>query len=102
MPPHTSTFIEKKFSSEIGIYSNLYKISSDYDYMLRCLKNNRLKIGYLNQYITKMKFGGDSTRLTSLLKKMIEDFKIQKKNNLKFPIISLIFKNLRKVTQFTN
>lgn len=102
MPPHTSTFIEKKFSTEIGIYSNLYKISSDYDYMLRCLKNNRLKIGYLNQYITKMKFGGDSTRLTSLLKKMIEDFKIQKKNNLKFPIISLIFKNLRKVTQFTN
>ena len=71
MPPHTSTFIEKKFSSQIGNYSNLFKISSDYDYMLRCLKNEKLKIGYFNDYVTKMKFGGDSTKISSLLKKNV-------------------------------
>ena len=47
-----------------------------------------------------MKFGGDSTKLTGLLKKMKEDLEIQRKNNLKFPIISLIFKNIRKIKQF--
>ncbi len=102
MPPHTSTFIEKKFSAQIGYYSNLFKISSDYDYMLRCLKDKNLKIGYLNDYVTKMKFGGDSTKISSLLKKMHEDFKIQKKNRLKFPLFSLLFKNLRKINQFMN
>ena len=102
MPPHTSTFIEKKFSSQIGNYSNSFKISSDYDYMLRCLKHKNLNIGYLDKYITKMKFGGDSTRILSLFKKMKEDFLIQKKNKLKFPLFSLIFKNLRKINQFIN
>ncbi len=102
MPPHTSMFIEKKFSSEIGYYSNLFKISSDYDYMLRCLKDKRLRIAYFNDYVTKMKFGGDSTKISSLLKKISEDFKIQKKNKLKFPLFSLLFKNLRKINQFIN
>ena len=100
MPPHTSTFIEQNFAKQIGNYSNKFKISSDYDYMLRCLKSSNLKIGYINEYITKMKFGGDSTRLTGLLKKMKEDLEIQRKNNLKFPIISLLFKNIRKIKQF--
>ena len=102
MPPHTSTFIEKKFSSQIGNYSNLFKISSDYDYMLRCLKNEKLKIGYFNDYVTKMKFGGDSTKISSLLKKMYEALQIQKKNKLKFPLFALLFKNLRKINQFMN
>ena len=96
----TSTFIEQNFAKQIGNYSNKFKISSDYDYMLRCLKSSNLKIGYINEYITKMKFGGDSTKLTGLLKKMKEDLEIQRKNNLKFPIISLIFKNIRKIKQF--
>ncbi len=100
MPPHTSTFIERKFSNKIGYYSNKFKVSSDYDYMLRCLKSNDLKIGYIDKYITKMKFGGDSTKLSGLLTKMKEDLKIQKKNKLKFPVFSLIFKNIRKVKQF--
>ena len=100
MPPHTSTFIERKFSNKIGNYSNKFKVSSDYDYMLRCLKSNDLKIGYIDKYITKMKFGGDSTKLSGLLTKMKEDLKIQKKNKLKFPVFSLIFKNIRKVKQF--
>ena len=99
MPPHTSTFMTN-FAKQIGNYSNKFKISSDYDYMLRCLKSSNLKIGYINEYITKMKFGGDSTKLTGLLKKMKEDLEIQRKNNLKFPIISLIFKNIRKIKQF--
>ena len=102
MPPHTSTFIEKRFSHQIGNYSNLFKISSDYDYMLRCLKDEKLKIGYLNDYVTKMKFGGDSTKISSLLKKMGEDLQIQKKNKLKFPLFALLFKNLRKINQFMN
>jgi glycosyltransferase len=31
MPPHTSLFIKKDIFKKIGLYSNKYKISSDYD-----------------------------------------------------------------------
>ena len=47
MFPHTSMFMLKKFSNYIGKYNDKYSISSDYDYIIRIMKNIKTKFYYL-------------------------------------------------------
>jgi hypothetical protein len=48
-----------------------------------------------------MRFGGDSNKsIFNILKKMQEDYLILKKNNIKFPLIKLLQKNMIKLGQF--
>ena len=44
MLPHTTLFIKKSVIRQIGIYNENYKISSDYDFILRLLKKDNLRI----------------------------------------------------------
>ena len=74
MPPHTSIFISKKLKK--NKYSINYKISADYDYLLK-LFQKKIKIEYLNNLTTIMRTGGLSSKY--LLLKFIEDNKILKK-----------------------
>ena len=49
-------FAMKKY----GKFNLTYQISADYDFMLRILKDDSLKFGYLPKVITKMRIGGAS------------------------------------------
>lgn len=94
IPPHTSLFISKKFK---GLnYSQNYKISSDYDYLLNLLKKN-VDVKHLDYNITIMRNGGLSNKAIFL--KFFEDLKIVKKN-FRFSYIVYILKLLRKINQY--
>ena len=41
MPPHPTVFIRKSVFNKIGKYKTNYKISSDYDFLLRALKKKQ-------------------------------------------------------------
>ena len=77
-----------------------YKISSDYDYIIRLFSLNKIKIIYTNQYIVSMNHGGTSTRISNYLKKATEDYMIIKKNRLGG--LSVLFKDFFKFQQFFN
>ena len=94
MPPHTSIFISKKLKN--NKYSTKYKVSSDYDYLLK-LFQKKIKIKYLNNFITIMRTGGLSSKY--LFIKYVEDNQILKKY-YKFYFIISILKILRKLNQF--
>lgn len=99
MPPHTSVFLKKNIARK-NLYNTNYKISSDYDWILRIIKKN-YNIKYLDITTTNMRLGGISNKnLNLIFKKMCEDYEIIKKNKLSFGIFTLIFKNLRKIIQF--
>jgi glycosyltransferase len=100
MPPHISVFMTKKFYEAVGEYSNEFKISSDYDFMIRCMLHDDLKAHYLNIYLMNMMYGGHSTRLSNLISKMKEDIYILKKNKINFRYFVLLLKNLQKIKQF--
>ena len=44
MPPHTTLFIKKNLIEKIGYYNENFKISSDYDFIIRLFKIEDLKI----------------------------------------------------------
>lgn len=99
MPPHTSLFVRKKIIIN-NLYSNKFPISGDYDFILRLFKK-KLKFYYMNSYITKMRYGGDSNKnLKNIFNKTYEDFLILKKNKIKLPFFALALKNISKITQF--
>ena len=99
MPPHTSMFIKRNTMVEIGDYSPNYKISSDYDYILRIYQNSKIKIKYIDKKLTIMRHGGDSTGFLNLYKKTSEDLNIISKYH-KFPWFVVFLKIYRKIFQF--
>jgi glycosyltransferase len=100
MPPHPTFYMKRKCYSELGLFSLDYKISADYESLIRYIQSERLKLSYLPSVLTKMRVGGISNRsLKSMFKKSFEDIKAMKKHRIFWPL-AIIFKNLSKIPQF--
>lgn len=100
MPAHPTLFLKKEVYNKHGSFDLDYKVSADYDFMVRILKDSELNFKYLPQLVTKMKVGGNSNRsFSNIVKKSSEDFKIIKKNKIG-GFVTLLHKNLSKISQF--
>lgn len=99
MPAHPGFFVKKEIINEVGNFNTKYKISFDYDFMVRCLKNKNINAKYLNSKTIKMLTGGNSNKLKNILKKMREDLEIIKDNEIG-NFKTLILKNITKLPQF--
>ena len=100
MAPHPTLYLTRHVYDEIGLFNTSYRISADYDFILRLFKSNFYKIHYLNKAIVHMRLGGASNKnIKNLLVKYKEDLHIIRRHKL-FGFFTLIFKNLRKIDQF--
>lgn len=100
MPAHPTFFLKKTIYLTHGKFNLKYKISADYDFMIRILKDNNLKFYYFSSIITLMRIGGNSNRsIKNILNKIIEDYMIIKLNNIG-NIFTLLNKNISKLKQF--
>lgn len=100
MPPHPTFFMKKELYKKYGTFDLNFKISADYDSLLRYLWLHNISVSYLPKVITKMRVGGESNRsFLNILKKTKEDILVLKKNNI-FWIYPLLMKNLSKLPQF--
>ena len=102
MPPHTSLFVKKAIYDSIGGFNESYKISADYDFILRFFNTKGYCFSYLPKMLVKMKVGGASTKnLKSLVIKTNEDLRVLRDNNIKTPFITLLLKKVQKIAQFS-
>ena len=100
MPPHPTLFLKKEVYKNHGLFDLSYKISADYDFMLRVFNDSELKFGYLPKLITRMRVGGASNRsLKNIIRKTKEDYIAIKRNNIG-NFTTLITKNTSKLKQF--
>ena len=100
MPPHPTLFLKKEVYEKHGLFDLSFKISADYDFMLRIFKDSELKFGYLPKVITKMRVGGASNRsLKNVIRKSKEDYRAIRSNNVG-NFLTLIKKNTSKLKQF--
>lgn len=101
MPAHPTVFIRMEVFKKHGLYDLQFRISSDYDFMLRIMQDKELRFEYLPAVITKMRLGGASNRsLKNIIIKSHEDYRAIKKNGLSNPMLVLFRKNFSKVSQF--
>lgn len=100
MPPHPSFYMKKNLYAEFGGFSLQYKISADYESLLRYIQSQRLIISYIPEVLTKMRVGGISNRsFSSMIKKSLEDINVMKKHRIFWPL-AILCKNLSKIPQF--
>ncbi|MEM9312018.1 MAG: glycosyltransferase family 2 protein, partial [Pseudomonadota bacterium] len=101
MPPHPTLYLRREVFENYGLYDASYRISGDYDAMLRYLAKGRISLAYVPEVLVKMRVGGESNRsLERIARKSREDLRALRENGVG-GIMTLAAKNLRKVTQFT-
>lgn len=102
MPPHPTVFIKKKIFDKIGFYKTDYKISADYDFLVRIFKCKNINQVYVPKVLINMRIGGMSNRsFKNLIIKSFEDYQIIKKNKIG-GLLTLFNKNFSKFGQFFN
>ncbi len=99
MPAHPTFYLKKEFYNNYGLHNTDLTINADYDLMIRMLKTKNFKAVYLPEEIIKMRLGGNSNKISNLLKKMLEDYRVIRANKIG-GIFTLIFKNFQKIPQF--
>ena len=98
MPPHPTFYTYKDVYLKYGDFDTSYKISSDYDMMLRLLYKNKVNAKYIPSVLVKMQRGGISNQnLKSMWLKTKEDLEIMRTFN--FGLFTLVSKNFRKFSQ---
>jgi glycosyltransferase len=98
MPPHPTVYIKKELFSNVGNYNKKYSISFDYDHLIRTFLKNELQCCYIAKIFVNMSIGGNSNKLKNIINKMVEDYKIIKKNGIG-NLLTLAMKNIRKIPQ---
>jgi len=100
MPPHPSMYCKKEVFEQVGLYRTDFRISADYEFILRAFSKPELKKTYLEEVIVRMETGGISNHnMRTLCIKTKEDFRAMKIHNMK-ALLSLCYKKIRKVNQF--
>jgi glycosyltransferase len=99
MPPHPSVFIRRTLIDGHGGYDASYRISGDYDAILRYFSQGNIQSVYLPRVLVKMRVGGESNRsLKHILIKMLEDYRALRRYKIG-GTGALIWKNVSKAHQ---
>ena len=101
MPAHPTLYLKREIYTKIGHFDTTYKISADYDFILRVFSQiDESKTVYLPLVLVKMRIGGVSNSgFNNIRKKMEEDLRAIKKNKIRNSILVLFLKNLSKIPQ---
>ncbi|MDD5707219.1 MAG: glycosyltransferase family 2 protein [Kiritimatiellae bacterium] len=103
MPPHPSFFARRELFERFGAYKTDYRISADYELLVRFLWVHRLRYRYLDLTTTRMRLGGVSTRsLKSTYVLNREIVKACRENGMFTALPLLFFKYLFKVFELLN
>lgn len=100
MPPHPTLYLRREVFERWGAYDTSFRISADYDAMLRWFAND-IRLAYVPKVLVKMRLGGESNAsIGSILRKSREDYRAIRRNRIG-GLRTLALKNLRKIEQFT-
>jgi glycosyltransferase involved in cell wall biosynthesis len=88
-PPHPTLYLKRDVYSKIGNFNLNYKISADFDFMLRMLLDKSIKLTYIKQVLIHMRTGGTSTaNFKSYANSLSEAHKSLKMNHVKFKLFA--------------
>ncbi|WP_019956575.1 glycosyltransferase family 2 protein [Yoonia vestfoldensis] len=100
MPPHPTLYLRRDVFDRAGLYDTSYRISGDYDGMLRFLTTGQVRLAYIPHVMVQMQMGGASNRsFAQMIRKSREDYRAIRRHNVG-GIGTLMAKNLSKLPQF--
>ncbi|MFW6326764.1 MAG: glycosyltransferase family 2 protein [Bacteroidota bacterium] len=100
MPPHPTVYVSRDFFGIIGDFNVEYRISADYEWLLRALSFPTVKVEYLPEVMVRMRLGGASNKsLRNVLSKSGEDLRAIRNHQIG-GVRTLFMKNVSKISQF--
>lgn len=100
MPPHPTFFVKRSCYEKYGKFDLDYKISADYDTVLRFLGKHQITTSYIPEVLVHMRTGGASNAsLKNIIQKTKEDYKAVQRNKFGSKK-TVLYKNLIKIPQF--
>ena len=100
MPPHPTLYLRRSVITQWGGFDTSFRISADYDAMLRYLVKGKIRMAYIPEVLVKMRIGGESnSSLSRIIRKSREDYRVLRKNGVG-GIGALAWKNFSKIGQF--
>jgi glycosyltransferase len=101
MPPHPTFFVKREIYEKYGHFNTDFRISADYELMLRFLYAYRVTTHYIGEVLVRMRLGGVSNRdIRSVITKSCEDYRACKIYGIKRGFFAIMLKNVIKIPQF--
>lgn len=102
MPGHPTLYLNREIYETYGLYNTTYTISADYEFMVRILKDDKVKLAYVPEVLVAMFYGGTSnSTLNSYLISLKEGHRALVENKIRYPWLIDIKRTLRVLLQFT-
>jgi len=100
--PHPTLFVKREvYNRSKKIFDTSFSLAADYEFILRSLKINKIKVKYLPEIIVKMRAGGASgSSLKQRIKGWNELRQAWKVNNLSVPCFFIARRVMNKISQF--
>jgi len=99
-PAHPTFFARRTLYESLGGFDESFRISSDFELMLRFLEAGRISSAHLPTVLVKMRDGGVSNRsLANILRANIECYRAFAKNGLRASPLVMLRKPLSKLAQ---
>ncbi|WQU98345.1 glycosyltransferase [Helicobacter pylori] len=98
VPAHPTLFVKKEIYERYGLYKSDYKISADFEMIIRLFVVQKISFSYLKEVLVVMCTGGASTRgFKSFLLRNRENIRACKENGIQANVFSMLLKYPRKV-----
>lgn len=99
MPPHPTLYLRTEVFERWGTYDTSFRISADYDAVLRYLVRGNIRLAYVPKVFVKMRLGGESNKPAQKLRKTREDYRALRRSGVG-GLGTLAMKNLVKLLQY--
>lgn len=101
MPGHPTLYVKRQVYEAYGYYKTDYRISADYEFMIRILKDKKVRLSYIPEVLIRMSHGGTSTNsLSAYLAGMKEGHRALKENGVPLPWLIDLCRTFRVLLQF--
>lgn len=99
--PHPTFFVKNGVYKKYSSFNLSLRIAADYEFLLRLLKINKIKVQYIPEILVSMRVGGVSTKNIEQRKKGWQELKkAWEINNLKLPCCFILRRILFKLGQY--
>lgn len=101
-PPHPGLFVKKAVYNKYGYFDTNYRISADFEIMLRLFEKFKISSHHLEKYLVRMRNDGLSSRsISNRIEAQKECLIAFKKNDIKInPLFYFLSKYYQKLKQF--
>lgn len=101
MPGHPTLFLKREIYERYGDYNCTYKCSADFEFMVRILKDEKVKLSYIPEILVEMFYGGTSTQSAGAYGVSIrEAHKALAENGIKCAWWVVFLRTIRTIPQF--